>query len=206
MRSSVSRWSVALVVLGTVAAGTSLAQAREVELTLVGGLRTGGSYDDGTTGASRPADDGPAFGLILGFPLGPDRTFELVWIHQPVSVPPVEGGGDDFDLTLDTLAVGGTSEWGSGKVRPFVSATAGLALLDPDAAGYDLELLFTGSLGAGFKVPVSPKVGLRFEGRGVALLSTGGAAGICGPSGCALAFAGAGLGQLELLAGIAVAF
>jgi hypothetical protein len=87
-----------------------------------------------------------------------------------------------------------------------VSATAGLTLLSPDDSDYDMDLLVAATLGGGVKVPFSAKAGLRFEGRGVAMLSLDGSAGVCGPSGCALAFAGSGIGQLELLAGVWYAF
>jgi hypothetical protein len=69
-----------------------------------------------------------------------------------------------------------------------------------------MDLLVAATLGGGVTVPFSAKAGLRFEGRGVAMLSLDGSAGVCGPSGCALAFAGSGIGQLELLAGVWYAF
>jgi hypothetical protein len=206
MRTGVVRTLALVVVLGAVTVVAPPAQAREYEVTVLGGLRVGGQFEDAATGASRPSDEGPVVGLILGFPRGSDRTLELVWLHQPVSVPPSDGGGDGVDFALDTIGVGGTYEWGAGRLRPFVSATAGLALLSPDVSGYDLELLLAGSLGGGVKVALSERAAIRLEGRGAALLATGSAAGVCGGGGCALAFSGAGIGQLELLAGISISF
>ncbi len=69
-----------------------------------------------------------------------------------------------------------------------------------------MDLLFVGTLGAGVKMPVSQRAGLRFEGRGFLMLSLDGSAGVCGPSGCAIAFAGSGIGQFEPLAGFWFSF
>jgi hypothetical protein len=195
-----------LVVLAALAAGSAPAHAAEPELTLLAGVRVGGQFEDVDTGDDRPADESPLFGLILGFPRDGDRTLEVVWTHQEVDVPAADDDGALVGLRLDTVGVGGTYEWGKSAVRPFVSATAGLTLLSPDDSDYDLDLLIAASLGGGVKVPFSAKAGLRFEGRGVAMLSLDGSAGVCGPSGCALAFAGSGIGQLELLAGLWFSF
>ncbi len=181
-------------------------RAEPPELTAFAGVRTGYEFEDGATGADRPADESLTFGLMVGFPLDDDRTLEVVWTHQQVDVSASDVGGAEVGLRFDTLTVGGTYEWGQHAVRPFVSATAGLTLLSPDDSDYDMDLLFAGTLGAGVKVPVSKRAGLRFEGRGVALLSLDGSAGVCGPGGCAIAFAGSGIGQFELLAGFWFSF
>jgi hypothetical protein len=195
-----------LVTLGALAASSAPARAEKPELTLLAGVRVGGQFEDVDTGDDRPADESPLFGLILGFPQGKDRTLEVVWTHQEVVVPTAGGNGAEVGLRLDTVGVGGTYEWGQHAVRPFVSATAGLTLLSPDDSDYDIDLLIAASLGGGVKVPFSATAGLRFEGRGVAMLSLDGSAGVCGPSGCAIAFAGSGIGQFELLAGFWFSF
>jgi hypothetical protein len=195
-----------LVTLGALAASSAPARAEPPELTAFAGVRTGFEFEDGATGADRPADESLTFGLILGFPRDSDRTLEVVWTHQQLDVAPSDEGGTEVGIRFDTLTVGGTYEWGQRAVRPFVSATAGLTLLSPDDSNYDMDFLFAGTLGAGVKVPVSKRAGLRFEGRGVAMLSLDGSAGVCGPSGCAIAFAGSGIGQFELLAGFWFSF
>lgn len=178
------------------------AGAAEVELTLLGGLHDGGSFEDAVTGKGLDADVGPSFGAALGFDLGGDRTLEVIWVHQQLVVPESSYQDGDVDLDVDTLGVGGTYEWGRARARPFVSGTVGVALLSPESSSYDRELLLMVSLGAGVKLPLSSRTSIRFEGRGVGMFVVNGAAGICGPGGCALGFSGSGLGQLELLAGI----
>jgi hypothetical protein len=206
MRSTIGRRLALIVALGAVTGVAAPAAAQKHELTVLAGLHLGGQFEDPASGAYRPADEGLTLGLILGFPLGNDRTLEVVWTHEFVHVPAAPDEGVDVDLSLDTIGVGGTYEWGDGKLRPFVSGTVGLTLLSPDVSGYDLELLLSGTLGGGVKVPFSPRAWLRLEGRGVGMLATGSAAGVCGGGACVLGFSGAGIGQLEFLAGLGFSF
>ena len=194
-----------LVAAGALGTAPARAQDRPFELTVLGGLRLGGQFEDAVTGYVRPFDEDLSVGLALGFPLGNDRTLEIVWTHAQLGAPADEDGGE-VDLRLDTVGAGGTYEWGDGKARPFVSGTIGLALVSPQTSGYDSELFLAGTLGGGVKVPLSPRVGLRFEGRGVAMFALGGAAGICGSGGCLLGFTGVGIVELELLAGLSFSF
>jgi hypothetical protein len=168
-------------------------------------MRAGGQFEEAVTGYTRTFDESLTLGLALGFPLGNDRTLEIVWTHAQLGAPADEDGGE-VDLRLDTVGAGGTYEWGDGKARPFVSGTIGLALVSPQTSGYDSELFLAGTLGGGVKVPLSPRVGLRFEGRGAAMFALGGAAGICGGGGCLLGFTGVGIVELELLAGLSFSF
>jgi hypothetical protein len=196
-----------LATLGALAAEPARAQnpPKPVELTVLGGMRAGGQFEEAVTGYTRTFDESLTLGLALGFPLGNDRTLEIVWTHAQLGAPADEDGGE-VDLRLDTVGAGGTYEWGDGKARPFVSGTIGLALVSPQTSGYDSELFLAGTLGGGVKVPLSPRVGLRFEGRGAAMFALGGAAGICGGGGCLLGFTGVGIVELELLAGLSFSF
>ena len=206
MRTAVGRRLALIVALGAVTGAAAPVAAQKHELTVLAGLHIGGQFEYPSTGDYRAADEGLSLGLVLGFPLGNDRTLEVVWTHQQVHVPAPPDQGVDVDLRLDTVGVGGTYEWGENKVRPFVSGTVGLTLLSPDAAGYDLELLLSGTLGGGVKVPISPRGWVRLEGRGIAMLATSSAAGVCGGGACVLGFSGAGIGQFELLAGLGFSF
>ena len=192
-----------LLLAGAIAMGAGgTAVAQRLEVTAFAGLRLGGEFEDGTTAASRQLDESPSFGLVAGFPLGNDRTLEFAWDHQEGRVGATGDGSGAVDLDLDALTLGGTFEWPRERTLPFVSSTAGLMVLSPETAGFEREVLLALTLGGGVKVPVSPHVMLRFEGRGIATLAVGGAAGICGGGGCALTFSGSGIGQLELLAGL----
>jgi hypothetical protein len=194
-----------LVAFGLAAGSAAPAVGESFKLTLLGGLATGFDLDDGATGVARPADEGPALGLALGFPLRDNRTLEVVWVDQHFDVPPVAYGGETIGFALDTITIGGTVEWPKGRLSPFLSGTGGFTLLRPDDSAYDIELLLAASIGGGVKVELADWLALRLEGRGVAMFTTGGVAGVCG-GGCVLTFSGSGLIQLELLAGLAFSF
>jgi hypothetical protein len=192
-----------MVIGAAVAAGAlGAAGAQSFELTPFAGIRLGGEFEDGTTAETRALDESPSFGIIAGFPLGQDRTLEIVWSHQEGRVGAGSDGGGAVELDLDAVTLGGTYEWVRERTRPFVSGTGGLTVLSPEAAGYDRDVLLAFTLGGGVKVPISRHVAVRLEGRGVLTLAVGGAAGVCGGGACALSFSGAGIGQLELLAGV----
>lgn len=192
----------ALVALVVAAGFAAPALAGSFELTILGGFRLGGAFEDSSTGESRQLDPSPSFGLALGIPLEADRTLEVMWTHQEGRVGDTSAGAGPVDLDLDTFGVGGTYEWSRGGWRPFVSGTLGFTILSPEQPNLDRDALFGLTLGGGVKVPVSARVDLRFEGRGALMLTTGGAAGVCGGGGCVLAFSGAGIAQLEFLAGV----
>jgi len=192
----------ALIAVVVAAGFAAPAQAGSFELTLLGGFRMGGAFEDSSTAESRRLDASPSFGLALGFPLEADRKLEVVWTHQEGRVAGTSTGGGPVDLDLDTLGIGGTYEWSRGTWRPFVSGTLGFTVISPEQAGFDREALLGGTLGGGVKVPVSPRVDLRFEGRGALMLATGGASGVCGGGGCVLTYSGSGMAQFEFLAGL----
>ena len=192
--------AAALVAAASVLA--SIASAQPFELTPVAGARLGGQFEDGATGAARDLDPSGAYGLVAGLPLAGDSTLELVWSHQEGRVGAADEGGGAVALDLDLLTVGGTFEWVRPHTRPFVSSTAGVMLISPEAAGLNREALLALTVGGGVKVPVSQRVMLRLEARGVFSLTVSGVSGICGGGGCALGFSGAGVGQLEMFAGV----
>jgi hypothetical protein len=192
----------AAALLAAMPAWAQSSGGRPFELTAFAGARLGGEFEDGATAAPRDLDASGSFGLAAGFPLGGERTLELVWSHQEGRVGADDVGGTPVELDLDLLTVGGTFEWVRPHTRPFVSSTAGVMFLSPEGAGLDLEALLAFTVGGGLKVPLSECVALRFEARGVLTVALGGASGICGGGGCVLGFSGAGVGQLELLAGV----
>lgn len=185
-----------------VATSAAPALAGSFELSLLGGLRMGGELEDGLTGEYRSVEASPSFGLAIGFPLEPERILEVVWTHQEGQVDGASADGGPVSFDLDTVGIGGTADWRRGRWRPFLSGTAGVTVLSPEQPGFDTAVLFTMTLGGGAKVPVSPKLGLRFEGRGVFMLATSSTSGVCGGGRCVLSFSGSGIVQLELLTGL----
>jgi len=181
---------------------------RGFEITPFAGFRFGGSFEDNTTGTDFKVGETGSFGLILGLRDTPETHYELFYSFQRTDLrgSGTFGGAPLFDLDIHYLHLGGTYEFpGERKVVPFISGGLGVTFLVPTGAGLDSSTNFSLSLGGGAKIPVTGKVGLRFEGRGymtilpdsteVFCVSSGGAA-------CAIRVTGDVLWQFELLGGI----
>ena len=181
---------------------------RGLEITPFAGFRFGGSFEDNTTGTDFRVGESGSFGLILGLRDTPETHYELFYGFQRTELNGggIFGGTPLFDLDIHYLHIGGTYEFpGDRKVTPFVSGGLGVTFLVPRGAGRDSSTNFSLSLGAGVKVPLSGRVGLRLEGRGYATILPDSSEIFCVSSGgatCAVRVMGDVLGQFELLAGI----
>jgi opacity protein-like surface antigen len=200
--------TVALLLLALAFAGTSHAGDRKLEITPFGGFRFGGSFEDNTTGTNFKVGESGSFGLILGLRDTVETHYELLYSFQrtELSGGGIFGGGPLFDLDIHYLHLGGTYEFpGEGKVLPFISGGLGVTFLVPTGAGLDSSTNFSLSMGGGVKVPLSGKVGLRFEGRGYLTILPNNTEIFCVSSGgaaCAVRVQGDVLGQFELLTGL----
>jgi hypothetical protein len=178
-----------------------------VQLTPFAGFRFGGGFTDNATGLDLDVDEGESFGLILDVQATHETEYELFYSLQKTELKGegVLSGDTLFDLDIHYLQIGGTYLFPGERVRPFVSGGLGLTYFSPDGPGVDSEIYFSLSLGGGAKIPISKRVGLRFEVRGfltilpddteIFCVSSGGAA-------CAVRVNGDVFGQVLLLAGI----
>jgi len=180
---------------------------RGLEITPFAGYAIGGGFEDNTTGASLDVPSTGSAGLVLGLRDTDETQYELFYGFQRTELRSggVSGRAPLFDMDIHYLHLGGTYLFPREKVRPFLSGGLGLTLLAPDASGVSSKAYFSLSLGGGAKIPVSNRLGLRFEGRGfltilpdeteIFCVSSGGAA-------CTVKVKGDVFGQIQLLAGI----
>ena len=177
------------------------------ELTPFAGFRFGGSFEDNTTGFDLDVDEGGSFGLILDVLATPETEYELFYSFQKTTLQG-EGlfaGEPLFDLDIHYLHIGGTYLFPGERVRPFIGAGLGLTYFSPDGPGLDSEINFSLSLGGGVKIPISKRVGLRFEGRGFLTILPDNTDIFCVSSGgavCDVRVQGDVFGQVLLLGGI----
>ncbi len=177
------------------------------EITPFAGFRFGGSFEDNTTGLELDVDEGESFGIILDVRATHETEYELFYSVQKTQLKGdgLLAGDPLFDLDIHYLHIGGTYLFPGEKVRPFIGGGLGLTYFSPDGPGLDSEVYFSLSLGGGAKIPISKRVGLRFEARGfltilpddtdIFCVSSGGAA-------CAVRVQGDVFGQVLLLGGI----
>ncbi len=179
-----------------------------LEITPYAGYAIGGSFDDNTTGARLDVKEGGNFGLILDLSNSPDTQYEIFYGFQRTKVAGggTFGGEPLFDLDIHYLHLGGTYMFAGDKIRPYVAGGVGATHFVPDGSGLDRKTYFSFSLGGGVRVPITGRVGLRFEGRGLLTVLPDSTEIFCVSSGgaaCRVRVRGDVFGQVLLMAGIA---
>jgi len=188
---------------------SGLANSADWELTPFAAYRFGGSFDEVDSDRSLDLDEGGGFGLILDKTLDHQHQVEVMFSRQKSAFQLQDLGltPASLDASLDVyyLQVGGTYLFDGSRFRPFISAGAGLTHFDPADEQLSRETRFSGSLGAGVKLHLSERVGLRLEGRGYLTLFDSSGSIFCS-GGCVVSLSGDGLTQFEVIAGITAAF
>ncbi|HEX5043512.1 MAG TPA: hypothetical protein VFV75_11435 [Candidatus Polarisedimenticolaceae bacterium] len=179
-----------LLLLVCVLAGPAVAAERTMEWTGFVGYRDGAELE----GAD--ADPAPSFGLGATWWIRRDAWFEVFYDRQRLDF-------DRFDLAVGYLQFGGGYEPPREGVRPYVTVAAGLGHFQADPGSVDDPVNFSGSIGGGFKLPLSRKTLFRLEARGWAILASASTAVTCGP-GCSVSFRGEGWGQFGVRAAFAL--
>lgn len=170
------------------------------------GVRVGGSLEDADSGVSRELGEAAAYGLALELRYGRDDGWLQLWYSHQGSELRTPGGLLGVDV--DHLHVGGTAPISSdGRVHSHVVAGIGATRFAPAGQGLDPRTRFSGSLGLGISVPLSPRAALRVELRGYLTLVDSDTSFFCrsdfGEGACAIVASGSTLFQAELTAGIA---
>ncbi len=110
------------------------------------------------------------------------------------------------------MQVGGTYLWEGDAVRPYLVMTLGGTHIksNPDNGNGDSDTFFSGSMGVGFKMQPTRRLGLRLEARAHGVLMRDSTKLFCqtGPNNnvCAVELQGDWLGQFETIAGIVFRF
>lgn len=194
-----------LILLIPAAASAALA---EVELTPTLGVRFGGPVE--WDGGESTVDASPSVGLILDIPLAHEKWIAVLWSHQrgDFSTPAGELEGDgDFELAIDYIHAGGVYRPGPDKkTQPFVMVSGGVTWVRPGSSDFDDALGLSMIVGGGAKFVISPRIGLRVEGRGLLTLTGISISGTCGGIGCDVRFQSGGIFQFEALGGVTFSF
>jgi opacity protein-like surface antigen len=185
--------------------GATQARPQSVQITPFAGYAFGGSVRSSVLDEKYSFDSSLAYGGTLNFAINESWRFELLYSRQETKL-----GGDglspSFDVTIERYLAGFQEEKGEGNIRYFGTFWLGATRFVPGLAGYDAEMRFGGGVGLGVKTFPVKNVGLRFEARGFYTLvkSEGGA--FCANGECLFAFAGTGLWQGDVSAGLILAF
>ena len=187
-------------------------QSFDFEITPFGAYRYGGEFKETDRNFSIDLDDGESFGLILNARHSHNTQWEILYSRQETSANTTGLGLSDprLDVTIEYLQAGGTYLWDGDTVRPFLAATLGVSQVDITTPGYDSDSFFSFSLGLGFQVAPTNRLGLRLEARGYGTLLDSSSDLFCefGPSNniCVVRIDGTIMWQVEALAGIVFRF
>jgi hypothetical protein len=142
------------------------------EITPFVGFMAGGEFEDPMDGSDRDLDDDNNFGVILNAAVDQWRHYELLYSKQSTQI----GGATPTDLDVQYLQIGGTvSNPDAERVIPYFGLTVGAARFSPDVSGLDNETKLAFSIAGGLKVPITERIGLRFDARAfVSLFDTDG--------------------------------
>jgi len=204
---SAARGVAALAVaLALVAAA---APAAEVELGLLAGAQqTGGvsSFE-----GSIDLQGGPLYGVAVGWRVRPDGIVEVAWTRQDSEATGelFDTGAVRFDVTIDTLEVGGLWETRPGRMRPFLGLAVGVTRLAGPDQDFGEGWYFSGSIGGGIRYELSEHALLRLEARTTGILVADGGGLGCGFNGgavCQVGLSGSILGAISARVGISARF
>jgi hypothetical protein len=201
---------IGLVLVLALAAGSSVAQAKDNALTLYAAYRDGGSFTDVNSGSELRIEASGAASLSLDWRLDASRQLQLflsrqssqMGTGQATPVPPGSVVPTKFPLRVTYLHLGGTS-FLEGRIGQGVYLVGGLGatLFEPGVDGFENELRPSINLGIGYQLPLGESVALRFEARGYATLVNSDSGVFCS-GGCVIAIKGDTVTQGEVQIGL----
>ena len=188
-------------------ATAATASAQDFEITPFGGYRFGGDFFELLTQQPLDLDGAPAFGVAVDVPTTSGVQFEALFTHQDarVLVPEVPYGPQvRWRMTVEHWQAGALREFDTGRVRPFLTGSAGLTRY---ATRGDNEIRFAVSAGGGVKLFLANHVGIRFGSQVFATFVDADAEFFaCSPGVCLADFHADVLWQIEFTAGLIVRF
>lgn len=194
----------ALSLLLAVCAG---AGAAEVEIGLLAGAQQTGSL--GTREGTLDLAGGLLYGVLFDWRVRPDGLVELAWSRQESEASgDLASGPERFDVTIDTVELGGLWETLPGSFRPFLGLFLGGTRLAGPEQDFGDGWYFSGAIAGGVRYFLGEHLLLRLEGRATGILLSDGGALACSfpPGGCSLGVTGSLLGAFSARLALAARF
>jgi len=183
-----------------------------VEIIPLLGYRGGGEFIDTETDITHTLESSEIYGLILSFPYEQGKNIEVYYSHQSTQLNSITTDATtpttsvDIPITIDYLHFGGTAPISDkDKLKTFVTGGLGFTYLSPDYTGAQSDLRASFSIGVGLKWPMTDRISLRLETRGLGTLYNNNSAIFCN-GGCAISVNGNLLLQGEVFAGLGFKF
>jgi len=181
--------------------------AAQNAVTLYGGYRGGGSFQDGANAnTSLALKSGGAASASIDWAIDAGRQVQLFASHQSSEFPAPGSGAPAVPLTVSYLHLGGTNFFDGTIGRgPYVVGGLGVTRLSPGLAGLSDAYRPSMNVGLGYQLPLAASLALRFEVRGYVTLVNSNSSLFCS-GGCVLSISGDALTQAEAMLGLSYSF
>jgi len=177
-------------------------------VTVYGGYRSGGSFQQGTTSPYTSLDlkGGGAASLSFDWAIDGSRQGQVFASRQASEIPSSGPEAPALPLTVYYLHLGGTNFFEGGLGRgPYVVGGLGITVLTPGLSGLSTEIRPSLNLGLGYQLPLAQSIALRFEVRGY-ITAVNGSANLFCSGGCVVSYRADALTQAEALLGVSFGF
>lgn len=203
------RWSM---ILAAGLAALPLAAPAQNALTIYGGYRGGGGFDDAVTGQSIDVRSSGSLAGSIDVPIDARSQYQFFVSHQSSKFETAAQPGtstasiDGQSLSVTYFHVGGTNFFDGQVGRgAYVVGGIGATLFRPGLNGYSDEWRPSANIGIGYEWPLAQNVSLRAEARGYITLVNSDGAMFCS-GGCVVSIKGDSFTQGEALLGLSVRF
>lgn len=206
------RGCASLLVRGGLVAGLAFSAATagaQTALTLYGGARGGGEFEDASgNGNTFKLDSGAALSASVDWLLDDGRVGQVFYSFQRSALPgKAFGRPADVAVNISYLHLGGRA-FVDGDARQgggYVVGGLGVTYFSPGGTGLTDELRASGNVGVGWQWMLASNVALRSEVRGYLTLINASGGFFCS-GGCVVSIRGNTLVQAEAMLGLSVGF
>lgn len=196
-----------------IATGLALAPsvtAAQTALTLYGGARGGGGFNDQNAGdAVVKLDSGATGSLSFDWLLDDGRQAQLFYSFQRSALPgSVVKRTSDIAVNISYLHAGGRVFFDGTHATSgsYLVGGLGITYLSPSLEGLSSEVRPSLNVGLGYQWVLSRQLALRTETRGYATLIHSNGGFFCSGGGCVISIRGDTMLQVEALLGLSFAF
>jgi hypothetical protein len=192
-----------LLVALAVFSGSS-AGAKNVEIAPFAGIQFAGSLAS-AYGSRFTLSDGLDYGMTANHRVAPGWRVELLYSRQTTELTnrSVE---TRFKLSVERYLAAIQEEKGDGRVRYIGDFLMGVTRFAPGFSGFDSDVRFTLGLSLGIKTWLTPRVGVRAEGRTFLVVTQAGGSALCGNGTCLFRYVANGLWQGDLSGSLVLGF
>ena len=195
--------------LATWLAVSSVGADAQTTMTVYGGARAGGEFEDASgNGHTFKLDRGTTVSASVDWPLGDGRVGQVFYSFQRSALPGrAFGQPASVAVNISYLHLGGRVFFDGDPRRGggYVVGGLGATFFSPGLAGLSDEVRPSGNVGVGWQWTLAPNVALRTELRGYLSVINASGEFFCS-GGCVVSLRGTTLLQAEGLLGLSIGF